>query len=147
MPHLGLCNHTNTQHCMYTCNALCMEVSHQTYDNQTWPLSRTIPSGARHIILFCWWLRHLVTFCFMAPCINVLTNLLTYSAHHQCNAVPESSSEWPPDQSANCREEDGSWYTVDVPAAERHHGGLHRKRARKKCGRWCEHAGRKDQSS
>jgi len=28
--------------------------------------------------LFCWWLRRFVTFCFMAPCINVLTYLLTF---------------------------------------------------------------------
>ena len=31
---------------------------------------------ARKTHLFCWWLRRLVTFCFMLPCINVLTYLL-----------------------------------------------------------------------
>jgi len=32
--------------------------------------------------LFCWWLRRLLTFCFMAPCIKALTYILTYLPYH-----------------------------------------------------------------
>ena len=59
--------------------------------------------------------------------------------------VPKSSSEWPSDQCTKCREKDRSRYASHVPAADRHHGGLHRKRARQKRGRRREHSSGKNQ--
>ena len=110
-----------------------------TEENKASTQTSGLTSSFIHPSLVFWWKRCCSPYAIYAKPVPV-TKTLNMQIISQRTVVPKSSSEWPSDQRTKCREKDRSRYASRVPAADCHHGGLHRKRARQKRGRRREHS-------